>query len=335
MRRYLLPILISNLLLLNVQRLTAHEAEQHFTTGIQAFNQGTLQDAIIAFGQAIHSYPGYAQAHFMLGRVYYQQKNYQQAQTAFQNAIDHYPGYAEAHYMLGLSLHQQAQFEAASKATREAIKRYPRYEEAHYLSATLAEQRHVEISEVDPRDRLLIRIRDARTGRIQGQYFAEELDSHPGRVFDVVAGITSGAKQLDGDVARQLGAMLTEPDNDIRTYLVAMSKLKMYRGPALASFINDIEERLESLLDDPDQQIKPETLVRLLALKRDEMKTDLDFMRSMLIPKKGDPLSAVPPVVHDNRSVDTHEYIPGSEFSPAQRDLLRNLIEALSEKAKK
>lgn len=184
------------------------------------------------------------------------------------------------------------------------------------------------VSEVDCQDTLLIRIRNAKTGRIQGQYYAEELDSHPGRVFEAVAGITSGARQLDDDVARLIEAMLRDPANDNRMYLAAMTKLKMFRGPAIASNITYILERLESLLrsDDP---IKPETLVRLLALMRAEEKTDLDFMLSMIKPKMGDPLSAVPPVIHDNRPVDTHENIAGSELSPARRERLRNIIETI------
>ena len=185
------------------------------------------------------------------------------------------------------------------------------------------------ISEVDCRDTLLIRVRDAKTGSIQGQYFADELDSHPGRVFEAVAGVTSGAKQLDGDLARQLAAMLTDPGNDTRTYLVAVLKLKMHRGQAVAATINVIQERIDSLLDDPDQPVNLEMLVKLLALLRAEEKTDLDFMQSIITPKKGDPLSAVPPVVHDSRSVDTRESIPGSELSPARRERLRNMIEAI------
>ena len=114
-------------------------------------------------------------------------------------------------------------------------------------------------------------------------------------------------------------------------YLVAMAKRKMFRGAKLAQSIDELEEAILHRLGDPDNPIPLPTLVKLLKIYRKEMDDDLDFIKSLIIPNKGDPLSAIPPIVHDAGSVHSPEHHHGFDIPPAGRELLRNMIESLRE----
>ena len=198
------------------------------------------------------------------------------------------------------------------------------------------QQRHVEVSEVDARDTLIIRIRDAKTGRIVRQYKSTTILRSPDETYKTVAEIASGAVDVNADSAALIERLLKSPENDVRVYVVAMAKRKMFRGVRLAQFIDKVEEatlhRLEPSNQDPDNPTPLSTLVKVREIFRKEGDNDLDFVKSLIIPKKGDPLSAIPPIVHDAGSVHIHEHHHGSDIPPARRELLRNIIESLSGK---
>ncbi len=112
-------------------------------------------------------------------------------------------------------------------------------------------------------------------GRVVRTYYGTGPIADQAAAQDELSRLLKSLVKLEKEIA-------TEPDSDMRTLLVAMSKYKMRRGAALVSKIDDIEETLRSSLDDPDQPMNPKALFRLLALKQDEMRTDLDFLRSMI-----------------------------------------------------
>ncbi len=108
----------------------------------------------------------------------------------------------------------------------------------------------------------------------------------------------------------------------------------MLRGPRIAASIEKNEAAIMSRLanQDPDDPIPFPVLVRLLDIVTKQMGVDLKYLQSLLMPKKGDLLSAIPPVAQDDRSVPTHEHPHDFEFSPAQWELLRNIIQAFEGK---
>ena len=105
-------------------------------------------------------------------------------------------------------------------------------------------QRHAEVSEIDVRDTLMIRIHDAKTGRILRQYESTTILPSPDETYNTVAEITSGAVDINADSAALIERLLKSPENDVRMYLVAMAKRKMFRGAKLAQSIDEVEEAI-------------------------------------------------------------------------------------------
>ena len=72
--------------------------------GVVLKDQGSLEESIQAYQQAIHVQPDYAEAYSNLGNVLREQGKLEESIEAYQQAIQIQPGSAETHNNLGLIL---------------------------------------------------------------------------------------------------------------------------------------------------------------------------------------------------------------------------------------
>ncbi len=89
------------------------EAYRYYNMGIQAYNQGNVNEAIKQFQRATQADPNYANAHFNLGSLYYQTGRYDQAKAAFERSLALDPMDSSTRYNLALTLEKMRQYDQA------------------------------------------------------------------------------------------------------------------------------------------------------------------------------------------------------------------------------
>ncbi len=102
-------------------------AQQQFDSGIEAYHAGALDEAEVAFQQAIALDPTLKRAYTRLGNLYYQRDAYQQALPMYQEALALDPNYIEAlnnlgntYMQLDMSTRAIAEFNKAIAVDRES-----------------------------------------------------------------------------------------------------------------------------------------------------------------------------------------------------------------------
>ena len=91
---------------------------------------GRLNEAIVAYQQAVQLKPGYAEGHNNLGNALTEAGRISEAIDVCKRAIDLNPQFAEAHSDLGNALKAQGQLDEAIVRYRTAIRIKPGYAEA-------------------------------------------------------------------------------------------------------------------------------------------------------------------------------------------------------------
>jgi tetratricopeptide (TPR) repeat protein len=91
----------------------ASESVRNYNSGIEAYNQGRLAEALKKFEAATHLNPAYSDAYYNMGSIYYQMKNYEDAREMFQKAVNLNPNDGQARFNLGLCLEKQTRLEEA------------------------------------------------------------------------------------------------------------------------------------------------------------------------------------------------------------------------------
>jgi len=112
-----------------------HKKKDHlfpFTQGNTYFNTGKIEEAIIAFKEAIRIKPDYDLAYYKLGMAYRKSKRIDEAIIAFKEAIRLKSDYGYAHYNLGLLHHQKGNHNEAVISFEDAIKINSKDELAYY-----------------------------------------------------------------------------------------------------------------------------------------------------------------------------------------------------------
>lgn len=89
------------------------EAYRHYNLGIQAYNQGNLNEAVREFQRATQADPNYANAYFNLGSLYYQTGRFENAREAFERAMALDPLDSSTKYNLALTLEKLRQYDRA------------------------------------------------------------------------------------------------------------------------------------------------------------------------------------------------------------------------------
>lgn len=107
-----------------------HYAEAHYSLGNALKALGRLEAAAAAYRDALAQRPAYAEALFNLGNTLHDLGRPAKAITAYRGAAAMKPQYAEAHYNLGCALEVQGQLEEAGAAFRRAVDARPHFPEA-------------------------------------------------------------------------------------------------------------------------------------------------------------------------------------------------------------
>jgi predicted O-linked N-acetylglucosamine transferase (SPINDLY family) len=108
------------------------EAVTHFENGNALYEQGRMDDAIIAYREAVRLKPDYPTAHNNLGAALQARGRMEEAVAAYREAVRLQPDYATAWSNLGSTLQGQGNLNEAIAAYREALRLNPDYAMAHY-----------------------------------------------------------------------------------------------------------------------------------------------------------------------------------------------------------
>ncbi|MCI0460721.1 MAG: tetratricopeptide repeat protein, partial [Gemmataceae bacterium] len=169
--------------------------EAWFNLGIIRAQQGKPDEAVACYQQALRLDPGYAAAHINLGAVRMQQGQREEAVACFQEALRLKPEAVEAHLNLGKAFTEQGQHEQARTHLRQAVRLQPDVPETHYHVAAIHNQQG-NLEEAVASCRQAIRLRP--------DYLAAHLEL--GNAF-----LDHG--QLDEAVASLRQALPIHPDN--------------------------------------------------------------------------------------------------------------------------
>jgi predicted O-linked N-acetylglucosamine transferase (SPINDLY family)/ADP-heptose:LPS heptosyltransferase/glycosyltransferase involved in cell wall biosynthesis len=102
-----------------------------YLSGVVAFRQNRLNEAIDYLQRTIALKNDHAEAHRKLGDIFKQQRKPEDAIASYQQAISYKPDYYEAHYFLGVVFWNQDNFTQAIFHYQRAIEIKPDYAEAH------------------------------------------------------------------------------------------------------------------------------------------------------------------------------------------------------------
>lgn len=106
-------------------------SSMHNNLGLALRLQGSVDEAIEHYRQALEFDADYAKAHNNLGNALLLQGNLNQAISHYHRALQAEPDFAEAHYNLGNTLQSQGKLDAAISHFRRALQVKPDYANAH------------------------------------------------------------------------------------------------------------------------------------------------------------------------------------------------------------
>ena len=101
------------------------EAVTHNRQGIALFNQGRLNEAVMAFQQALQLVPDFTEAHSNLGNILYYQGKHDEAVACYQQALRIRPDDSGVYNNLGNVLAAQGKFAEAVAACQRAVQLDP------------------------------------------------------------------------------------------------------------------------------------------------------------------------------------------------------------------
>jgi tetratricopeptide (TPR) repeat protein len=106
------------------------EAIQNYNQGIEAYNQGRVNDALGKFTRATQIDPAYGDAYYNMGSIYYQLKRFPDAADMFQKAVNLAPADSNAKYNLALCLEKLNRSEEAINILSQIPASDPKYAQA-------------------------------------------------------------------------------------------------------------------------------------------------------------------------------------------------------------
>lgn len=106
------------------------EAIQNYNQGIEAYNQGRVNDALGKFTRAVQIDPGYGDAYYNMGSIYYQLKRFPEAADMFQKSVNLSPSDSSAKYNLALCLEKLNRNEEAINILSQIPSGDPKYTQA-------------------------------------------------------------------------------------------------------------------------------------------------------------------------------------------------------------
>jgi Flp pilus assembly protein TadD/DNA-binding transcriptional MerR regulator len=116
------------------------EAEVWFEVGLEAEDQGRLEDAVAAYGKSLEAGGPQPETLFNLGNVHYQAGRFVESAASFLKALELDPEYVECWNNLGNALSQLGKTSEAVKTYQRALQIEPRYPEANSNLADALQQ---------------------------------------------------------------------------------------------------------------------------------------------------------------------------------------------------
>jgi len=107
------------------------EARKHYNLGVNYYNQGRINLAIIEFKEAIRINQNYTDAHYNLGFTYQNQGKLDEATTVYKEAIRIDPNKVDVHNNLGIVYRQQGKFDEAIDSYKQVININPNVALSH------------------------------------------------------------------------------------------------------------------------------------------------------------------------------------------------------------
>ena len=96
-------------------------AETHYNMGNALKDQGKLEEAVAAYNKTISLKPDLAEAYYNLGTALKDQGKLEEAIDAYSKALSIKPDLAETYYNMGIALNQQGKLNEAIEAYRKAL----------------------------------------------------------------------------------------------------------------------------------------------------------------------------------------------------------------------
>jgi tetratricopeptide (TPR) repeat protein len=220
---------------INTETLQAHTLDctidnpvAHNCLGLNLYDKGRVDEAIVQYQDALRISPRYDDAHDNLGNALLQKGEVGKAISEYQEALSINPGLAGAHYNLGNALRQQGRVEEAISEYQAALKLDPGMVNAwNNLGLALAQngqvddaiQQYRKALEIDPRNAdACDNLGDAlaQTGQAEpaAAEFQEALKLDPKNVeaHNNLGNLLGQAGRVDEAVSQYQAALKLDPD---------------------------------------------------------------------------------------------------------------------------
>jgi len=113
-------------------QVTKNNFMAHGNLGLELFNKGKTDEALIHYNKALLINPNLPVVHQDRGVAYVELGQYQKALEDFRKAVSISPDYADAYYNMGTTLVILTRYESAIDNFNEAIRLYPSFSNAYY-----------------------------------------------------------------------------------------------------------------------------------------------------------------------------------------------------------
>ena len=117
-------------------------AEAYNNMGNTLKEQGKLEEAIDAYNKALFNKPDYAKAYTNMGNALKEQGKLEEAIYAYNKAISIKPDFAEAYLEMGITFNDQDKLEEAIEAFTNAVTINPNYSEAFNNMGNILKEQH-------------------------------------------------------------------------------------------------------------------------------------------------------------------------------------------------
>ncbi|MBC7924329.1 MAG: tetratricopeptide repeat protein [Bryobacteraceae bacterium] len=119
------------------ERSRRDDAEVWFQKGLNLERAGAIDEAVVAYENAVKLDPGSAGAWVNLGTICFHKRQLSRAETSYRKALEADPGYALAHFNIGNLFDERGDYDQALEHYKRAVTLSPKYSDAHYNLALL------------------------------------------------------------------------------------------------------------------------------------------------------------------------------------------------------
>jgi tetratricopeptide (TPR) repeat protein len=110
---------------------------KEFDKGVEAENQGKIDDAMAHYEKALSYSPDFSPAHNHLGSAYLNRQKFEEAQKEFEAALKTNQNDSQAHFNLANVLLVTRRYDGAGSEIEEGLKRQPNSAFGHFLQGSM------------------------------------------------------------------------------------------------------------------------------------------------------------------------------------------------------